>query len=150
MNTEHDASREAIQPETSFELIEEWMERARDECKKQRRMDAARLWNDALDHLRYQQAALTHSAEVIKQKNMDAPTRKDGEDAGTTLTQPEAGVSTHVHEITRLRDENKLLREGFKLLRLNSSLSTHQILIVDETLAAADRIAGKHLKGAEW
>jgi hypothetical protein len=40
-------------PETSFEFICEWFEKARKNALAQGRNDSAKLWEDGLQHLKY-------------------------------------------------------------------------------------------------
>lgn len=40
-------------PETSIELVLEWMKKASIVCDNQGRKEAAQLWRDAIEHLEY-------------------------------------------------------------------------------------------------
>ncbi len=46
-------------PETSFEFICEWFEKAANQAQSQGRFDSARLWRDGLEHLKYYHSKCT-------------------------------------------------------------------------------------------
>ena len=51
---------EKIEPDTSFEFICKWFQKAEQNCIAQRRMESAMLWKDGLQHLEYWHDKATH------------------------------------------------------------------------------------------
>ena len=92
----YDKDKVAREPETSFEFIEEWFQKAIDGALGQGKKESALLWKDGLEHLRYFQAKTVQAQTEILDRAIEA-VKNSG---CTDECYSESGQRLHCHRVS--------------------------------------------------